>query len=366
MIIFALYGGIQLKQTESTKELNIIVDGYRANFCDKLKYDQVKMTDKGEYNRTTMWEVGQHRFHITFTEISPDKSAYKLLTQPRREHGENELWDEIFSLDEFRKKVVEARRTRDLTANEKKAIKGMETNFSDHAPDGIIMTMLSGSHLYGLNHSGLKMKDGTDVKPSDEDIRGVFVIPTAKFITNRFNPKNKVINDFVQIRDTDEKYEEIDRFVYECLKANPERLELLNSPIYTFQSKEWEELTKIRRAFYCKKRIFDALGGYSQAQFMKWRKKEGDLWKPGMHLIRLMTMGVEFFKTGEMNPDMRARRDYLLSIRTGNVKAEQVEADFERLKLEFQKLYDETKLIPEEPDHKVICEYMANLRKDNW
>lgn len=354
-----------MRQQESTRELDLHFDNWRQNFRDKIHYDHNKPTPAGETHRNMMWTLGQSRFHATYTEVSAGRSTYKLITQPI---NEKEVWTEIFSLDDFRKALVEARRTRDYTANEKKAMAGMESNYSDHKPDGVVMTMLSGSHLYGLNHTGLKLIDGTDVKPSDEDIRGVFVMSTSDFVINRHKPKMEMKNDLIQIKDSDEKYEEIDRFIYECLKCNPERLELLNAPLdkYTTSSNEWLELLKIKSAFYCKKRMFDALGGYSQAQFMKWRKKEGDLWKPGMHLLRLMIMGTRFFETGDLNPDMRDHRDYLLSVRTGHVKAEAVEKHFEELKLKFQKLYDETKLIPEQPDNKKICDYLINLRKNNW
>jgi predicted nucleotidyltransferase len=348
--------------TESTRELELLFDNWRQNFRDKILSDDNKPTPAGEIHRVMLWELGSYRFHAVYTEISPGRSVYKLTVQP---FNEKQNWSEVGNVDAFRSKLHEAKSTREHSAQERKAMKGMETNYSDHRPPGIIMEVLSGSHLYGLNHAGMEFEDGTKVKPSDEDIRGVFIIPTSDFIVNRFKPKNEVVNDFIQIRDCDTKYEEIDRFIYECLKANPERLELLNAENYIIDTQQWRELVKIRKAFYSKRRMYDALGGYATAQFMKWRKKEGDLWKPGMHLIRLMMMGINLFKTGEYNPDMSAHRDYLLSIRTGKVKAEQVADHFEKLKAEFEILYKGSSM-QEQPDNDTICNYLRELRKNNW
>lgn len=352
-----------LNQFESTKELDLLFSMWRREFADKLLYDQADPTPRGEIHRTMCWELGMYRFHATYTETRPGSSTWKLMSQER---DEKEKWGEIHSLDGFRKELVKARMTRHKSAMEKKAEKGTLLNMSDVAPDNIMMATLSGSHLYGLNHNGLTFPDGTEVKPSDEDIRGVFVIPTGKLVVNEFQPKGKKLNDFVQLDKNDEKYEEIGRFVYECMKCNPERLELLNAGKFHVTSPEWERLVEIRKAFYCKKRMFDALGGYSTQQFMKWRKKEGDLWKPGMHLLRLMHMGIRLFETGDFNPDMRMNRDFFLEVRTGRVKAEVVEAEFERLRAKFNDLYETSNAIPEETDNALLIEYMHDIRKAHW
>jgi hypothetical protein len=62
---------------------------------------------------------------------------------------------------------------------------------------------------------------------------------------------------------------------------------------------------------------------------------------------------------------MSAHRDYLLSIRTGKVKAEQVADHFEKLKAEFEILYKGSSM-QEQPDNDTICNYLRELRKNNW
>jgi predicted nucleotidyltransferase len=352
-----------LNQFENTKELDLLFSNWRREFKDKLLYDQAEPTKQGDKHRTMCWELGKFRFHGTYTETRPNISTWKLTSQ---DIDEKEKWGEFHDLEAFRKALFQARQSRDERTNDVKAAKGNGLNMSDVAPDNIIMATLSGSHLYGLNHNGLFFPDGTEVKPSDEDIRGVFVIPTSKLIVNEYQPKGKKLNDFVQLMGRDEKYEEMGRFVYECMKCNPERLELLSAPSYHITSEWWERLVAIRKAFYSRKRMFDALGGYSTQQFMKWRKSEGDLWKPGMHLLRLMHMGIRLFETGEFTPDMSMNREFFLEVRTGRVKAEVVEKEFEQLRARFNELFETSTAIPLETDSDKIIEFMHDFRKAHW
>lgn len=364
---------MRTKGKETLKELDIIFDNWLANFSDKVLYDNNKPTESGEANRSAHWDLGQFSFHATYREIYGRKGE-AVFTLKWKDINSKKDWRPVAGNEEqdnpisiMDKLLREARKTRHARACDLKAQKGSLLHIHSELPNNIIAKLLSGSYLYGLNHDGFQLANGEVAKPSDLDIRGIFLAPTKDILVSSVIPDSVNVKEMVEIAGRDEKYDELAKFIHECLKCNPERLELLHCPERAIleTTNTWKSLVELREYFYERDRVYFALCGYSTQQLKKYRAKEGDLWKPAMHLLRLMYQGVHFFETGEYKPDMTDKRDYLLSIRRGEVKAEYIENEFEKLRTKFTELKETTK-IPVKQDKRKLVEWLQEVRKANW
>ncbi len=118
----------------------------------------------------------------------------------------------------------------------------------------IILSILSGSHLYGTNIEG-----------SDEDIRGIFDLPLKDYI---FLDHTKQVND----NTNDVTYYEVARFLELAKSANPNMLELLFAPEdkILFKDPRADLILKHRDKFLTKA-CRGSLCGYAVAQIKKAR-----------------------------------------------------------------------------------------------
>jgi hypothetical protein len=101
----------------------------------------------------------------------------------------------------------------------------------------------------------------------------------------------------------------------------------------------------------------------------QFKKLEQDLrnqgaikWKHAMHLIRLLMSGVTALKEGYVTVNVGERRDFLLSIKHGEMSWDEVN----RLRLSLHKEFDaalaETKL-PERPDYERANAFLIRARR---
>lgn len=81
--------------------------------------------------------------------------------------------------------------------------------------------------------------------------------------------------------------------------------------------------------------------------------------KHGLHLIRLLLMGIEILDTGHLSV-LRPERDYLLAIRNGEYTLEQVKSHAEKLFIQLDEAYNNSKL-PHSPDRDKINELLCNM-----
>lgn len=228
-------------------------------------------------------------------------------------------------------------------------------------PDNLILVGLTGSHAYGLQHDGYTLPDGTTVRPSDIDTRGVFVMPTVDVLG--LGGHAKLYEDKTE----DTVYDEIQRFLVLCLKCNPERLEMLATVRqYNYQwtnvdisdylvrrpeerpggpfgkrgvLNAWgEEIVKMQDLFLSK-RIVNTYGGYAngQVKLIERLQRNNTPWfKPGMHLIRLLITGIGILETGKVDCDVSRFRPDLMSIRKGERTLEEVVSWHQELEAKFQ------------------------------
>src|SRR5690606_10196689 len=123
-------------------------------------------------------------------------------------------------------------------------------------------------------------------------------------------------------------------FITLALKANPNVLECLYSPIVEHASPLAEQMLAMREAFLSKM-VYQTYNGYVLSQF---RKLQADLrnrgkvkWKHVMHLLRLLISGVTVLAEGYVPVRVEEYRDRLMAINRGEMPFE--EADAWRLEL---------------------------------
>jgi hypothetical protein len=150
-----------------------------------------------------------------------------------------------------------------------------------------------------------------------------------------------------------------------ALRANPNILECLYSPLVEKVTPIAEELLSLREHFLSQM-IFQTFNGYALSQF---KKIEQDLrnhgqvkWKHAMHLLRLLISGTATLREHRVSVRVELHRDQLLAVKRGEQTWEQVDAWRLALHRDFEQALAETKL-PERPDYEVANEFLINARK---
>ncbi|MDB5297032.1 MAG: putative nucleotidyltransferase, partial [Phycisphaerales bacterium] len=153
----------------------------------------------------------------------------------------------------------------------------------------VMLRVVVGSRAYGLHGDA-----------SDTDRRGVY-LPPADRHWSLFGVPEQLENDATQ-----EVYWELQKFLVMALKANPNVLEVLYTPLVEHATPLARELLDMRDAFLSKL-VYQTYSGYMMSQF---RKLQGDLrnkgevkWKHVMHLIRLLLAGVTTLREGQVPVD---------------------------------------------------------------
>lgn len=213
-------------------------------------------------------------------------------------------------------------------------------------PDNLLLVGVAGSHAYGLA-----------TETSDVDIRGVFAAPTREVLS-----LHGVTNSVVELEGQDTNFDELQRFLENCLKCNPERLEmlsfarqrlgpstgvhqqvafgpatqetLLREPILTSFG---FMLLDIQDLFLHRDKIAGAYGGH--ARKMRKQFSEGRFAAAGKpyHLIRLMLTGTHTLETGKLQAAVKGpSREHLLAVKRGEWPLQEVLAWYDRLQPSFE------------------------------
>jgi predicted nucleotidyltransferase len=207
-----------------------------------------------------------------------------------------------------------------------------------------------GSKAFGLSHES-----------SDDDFRGIFLPPATVHWSLYDLPQQLEFNDGKD----DEVYWELEKFLRLALKANPNILETLWTPIVLEADTVAKKLRDIRTAFLSK-HLYKTYSGYALSQFRRMRnsfQKTGKFkHKHAMHLIRLLHSGTEALRSGEIMIDVSGFRSELLDIRNGHFSFEQVEAKAKELEREFETAFEKTTL-PEQPDFEKVNQFLIEARQ---
>lgn len=214
--------------------------------------------------------------------------------------------------------------------------------------DYVIYSCIVGSRAYGL-----------DEDASDVDRRGVY-LPPAEMQWSLYGVPEQLEN-----KSTEECYWELQKFLTLALKANPNVLECLYTPLVEKATPLAQELLAMRSAFLSKL-IYQTYNGYVLSQF---KKLEQDLrnrgtirWKHAMHLIRLLLEGISVLRAGFLSVQMDEYRDELLRIRRGETSWKDVNAWRLALHEEFDAAFGETRL-PERPDYEKVNAFLIHARR---
>lgn len=217
--------------------------------------------------------------------------------------------------------------------------------------DSVIYRCVVGSRAFGLETEG-----------SDVDRRGIYLPPAAAH-WSMFGVPEQLEN-----KETEECYWELQKFLILALKANPNILECLFTPLVEYADALAEELLAMRRIFLSKL-VYQTYNGYVMSQFKKLeqdlRATGGIRWKHAMHLIRLLLQGIEILRESDLT--VRAtdeNRAGLLSIKRGELEWREVNEWRLRLHKDFEKAFAETNL-PERPDYERANAFLIKARKSS-
>jgi hypothetical protein len=212
----------------------------------------------------------------------------------------------------------------------------------------VIYRCIVGSRAYGLAHAG-----------SDTDVRGIY-LPPADLHWSLYG-----VPEQLEDKEKEECFWELQKFLVMALKANPNVLECLYSPLVEHASPLARELLAIRSIFLSRL-VYQTFNGYVLSQF---RKLEQDLrahgeikWKHAMHLIRLLLSGTGILATGEVPMDVGPHRAALLEIRGGAWTWEKVDAWRLELHRAFESAFAATSL-PERPDYARANAFLIDARR---
>lgn len=200
----------------------------------------------------------------------------------------------------------------------------------------IVYECVVGSRAYGLDHEG-----------SDTDRRGVY-LPPAELEWSLYG-----VPEQLEYRDSEECYWELQKFLVLALKANPNILECLFTPLVLKRSEVGNALLD-KRDIFLSKLVYQTYNGYVMSQFKKLeqdlRTKEEINWKHAMHLIRLLLQGIAILAAGHVPVKVSEHRSALLAIRDGAESWEEVNRWRLALHREFEETFRRTSL-PESPDY---------------
>lgn len=211
----------------------------------------------------------------------------------------------------------------------------------------IIYRCIIGSRAYGL-----------DDAESDTDRRGIYLPPARLHWSLAGLPE--------QIEDAaaQECYWELEKFLTLALKANPNILECLYTPLVEHATPIAAELCALRDTFLTR-RLYQTYNGYVHAQF---RRIEQELRTHGearrkhaMHMIRLLLSGIVALREGALLVRVTEHREQLLAIKHGEMTWAEVNIWRLALHQEFDAAYAASRL-PERPDSAAIDAFLIRAR----
>src|SRR3990167_4420357 len=175
-------------------------------------------------------------------------------------------------------------------------------------PENIILSGITGSVAYGL-----------DTKDSDEDIKGIYILPTRKILSVGFN-LDKTTKDHTE---PDWVYHEVGKFIKLAMAGNPTILEMLWLNEYLVLNKFGKMLVDNRHLFISEKAVRSAYSGYVFSQARKLKARGGTYGngrnkrykKHTRHLFRLLIQGKQLLESGTMDVRVtQEQREWLFNM----------------------------------------------------
>ena len=195
---------------------------------------------------------------------------------------------------------------------------------------------------------------------SDTDRRGIY-LPPAVLHWSLYGVPEQLEN-----LQTEETYWELQKFLILALKANPNVLECLYSPLVEHAVAAGRGTDGRCAGMFLSKLVYQTYSGYVMSQFKKLQsdlRNKGEVkWKHVMHLVRLLISGVTVLEEGFVPVRVGEHREQLLAIKRGEVAL----AEVEKWRLELHRRFDEaagkTKL-PDRPDYGAANAFLVKARR---
>ncbi|WP_415948937.1 DNA polymerase beta superfamily protein [Streptomyces sp. KLOTTS4A1] len=214
--------------------------------------------------------------------------------------------------------------------------------------DHTVYSCVMGSRAFGL---------ATDT--SDTDRRGVFLAPTPLFWHFRKPPTH------VEGPREEQFSWELERFCELALRANPNILECLHSPLVEHIDATGRELLSLRGAFLSRQ----AHETFTRYALSQRKKLEADVrihgaprWKHAMHLLRLLMSCRELLRTGELVIDVGESREDLLAVKRGEVSWPELQNRMTTLAEQSDAALTRSPL-PDAPDTAGIEDFLFRVRR---
>lgn len=233
-------------------------------------------------------------------------------------------------------------------------------------PPNVILLGYRGSIAHNM-YLGNDRPDSVD----DKDIMGVCIAPKEVYFgLDVFEQKEKML------REWDCVTYELRKYVKLLVNSNPNVLSLLwLRPNHYIYVDAWGRKLINHRNLFVSKKIFHSFTGYAYAQLKGMEKKKFDGYmgekrkalvekfgydtKNAAHCIRLLRMGIEFLREGELHV-FREDAPQLIDIKTGKWTMEQVKDEATRLFARAETAYDECKL-PREPNRVLVNALLIDM-----
>lgn len=245
------------------------------------------------------------------------------------------------------------------------------TNWFKKYSDNTILLSYRGS----ISH-GTFVPSSNPNSIDDIDVLGVYINPLSHYLANG----QKETYDFFEDQ-WDVVLYEFKKMVHLLANSNPNVLNLLWTREQDFLKKDplGQQLLDNKQLFVSKKAYYTFMG-YAQSQLHKMTsgtfegymgakrktlvEKFGYDCKNASHLIRLLTMGAEFLKSGEMQV-YRLDADHFIQIKSGAFTLDQVKQKAEDLFKVIENAYATSKL-PEEVDREKINNLMVDILSQHF
>jgi uncharacterized protein len=212
----------------------------------------------------------------------------------------------------------------------------------------VIYRCIVGSRAFGL-----------ETDESDTDRRGIYLPPADAHWSLYGVPEQ------LEDQPNQECYWELQKFLILALKANPNILECLYTPLVEVVTPLAEELLEIRDSFLSRL-VYQTYNGYVLSQFNKLEqdlRNRGHIkWKHAMHMVRLLISGVTVLREGIVTVHVGDQREMLLAIKRGEISWEEVNRMRLGLHAEFDSALALTKL-PDKPDYVKANAFLIAARR---
>ncbi|MFI8263286.1 MULTISPECIES: DNA polymerase beta superfamily protein [unclassified Streptomyces] len=225
------------------------------------------------------------------------------------------------------------------------------------SPEALDLTLVRDHTIYACVMGSRAF--GLATEASDTDRRGVYLAPTPLFWRFEKPPTH------VEGPREEEFSWELERFCELALRANPNILECLHSPLVERLTPKGEELLSLREAFLSR-RAHTTFTRYAVSQHAKLladvRVHGAPRWKHAMHLLRLLLSCRDLLRTGRLTIDAAEHRDRLLAVRRGELTWPEVDTWMTRLREESDTALATTAL-PAEPDRARVEDFLLRTRR---